>query len=143
MSWFGKKSIGDNTLREIGDIERLVRTKGAPQAGVEIKAAARSGNLMCQVFLSQAAFSVPEHLQNELIKSDMEEFTRLAAQSGDPESQFNLAKLYFGKISPDSDTISTEELSYISEAKAWHRKAAAQGFEPSVQALKRLDCFPD
>ena len=54
-----------------------------------------------------------------------EMFTKMAAESGDPGSQFNLAKMLMDKLDPEADSIDEEQFNLIASAKFWHRKAAA------------------
>lgn len=133
-----------NPMKTFGDLKRLVRAEGVIKGGETIRKAALDGSLICQRFMSQAGLSVPLEDRPDHVRRDTELFTRLAAEGGDPESQFNLAKIYIDQVDSTCEYWSEEDLQRIDMAKHWHRQAAAQQFAPSIQSLKSLlDAFPD
>jgi TPR repeat protein len=137
---FGRKS---NSLSSLDDIKKLIDSKGSAEAGEIIRKAALEGNFLCQKFLSGAGLYIPAENRPEHVARDTELFTRLAAEAGDPESQFNLAQLYILKVNANVEYFSAQDLALIEKSKHWHRMAAAAGFAPSIDALKDLECFPD
>ena len=140
---FKKAKREPDALNTVDDLARLIRSLGAEPAGEKIKRAAREGNLNCQVFMSQAGLSIPQSSRTPHVQQETWEFTKLAAESGDAGSQFNFAKLWIDRIDASAESWSEQEWSFIRTAKSWHRRAAAQGFKPSVDSLKNLECFPD
>jgi len=66
------------------------------------------------------------------------EYYTLAANQGYPEAQFNLGAMYV-----NGDDIETSADNYgscnYSKAREWLTKAAAQGDENAINALKQLD----
>ncbi|MGO8212105.1 hypothetical protein ACC782_34805 [Rhizobium ruizarguesonis] len=124
------------TLDSLEALKKFVNTAGATKSGEVIRKEALSGNLLCQIFLSQAS------LQFNRLK-DAEVFTKLAAENGDANSQANLALIYIKQVDPDCDYYSDHDIALIKNAIYWHGKAAAQGFEPSIVELKNLtEAFP-
>ena len=140
---FGSRdsSVEAPTLDNVGSIEKLIREKGFRKAGEIIQAAADGGNLFCQIFLSGAAMSIPAARRPPHVQREMEHYTRLAAENGDPGSQFNLAKLHIAKLDASKSYWNEADLENVRMAKYWHGKAATQGFEPSILGLKKLECF--
>jgi len=128
-------------LSTVGDIEKLFRTLGAQRAGEVIRAAADAGSVLCQIFMSGAGLNIPAERRPPHVQRETEHYTRLAAESGDPNSQFNLAKLHIAKLDTTKGYWEEADLDNIRQAKRWHRKAAAQGLQSSVEALKNLECF--
>lgn len=47
------------------------------------------------------------------------------------------------KLDARAEFIDEEQFNHIVNAKFWHRKAAKQGYRPSIEALKDLEAFPD
>lgn len=140
---FRKRSAGNSDLKNVDDIMLLIKSQGAQKAGELIKQAANTGNLTCQIFLSQAGLFIPAEKRPAHVKRDTELYTKLAAEGGDLDSHYNLAKLYIDQLDVDCEYWSDEDLERIRLAKHWHRKAAARGYQPSITSLKNLECFPD
>lgn len=117
------------------DVHRLFREQG-PDVGLRTVAnCAFDGNLVCQIVMSQIGL---EHLQegyDETTWAQCEKFTKMAAEQGDAASQCNLAKLYSDDVESHSNP-SARDLERIKQAEFWHRKAAAQGYAESIEALK-------
>ena len=145
MFGFGKnkkpKNVSD--IRDLNDIKMLIKTVGESRAGEVIRQNAQRGNLVCQIFMSQAGIYLKQSGLGGSTNQDAEMFTKMGAESGDPGSQFNLAKMLMDKLDSEADSIDEEQFNLIASAKFWHRKAAAQGFRPSIEALKDLNAFPD
>ncbi len=127
-----------NKVSDIGDIENLFKNYGAARAGEIIRDLAMNKNLLCQIFLSGAGLQVPEENRTSKISQDIELFTKLAAEGGDPGSQFNLALIYTQKVDSSNKTFSKQDIELLHKAKLWHEKAVAQGFTPSIQSLKNI-----
>lgn len=131
-------------IRSEADIERLIREQGMAVAGETLRRAALDGNLVCQVAMSQFALTMLEkHPADKELWNDCETFTKLAAEQGDPGSQFNLGKLYFDAVDGSSGFLRARDHELIKKAKFWHRKAAAQGLAESIAQVKELEVFPD
>lgn len=146
MSALVKKTKAQESLeiRTEADIERLMRDQGLDEGGRTMRKLAHEGNLMCQIALSQFALMMLAKHENEQLRQDCETFTKLAAEQGDPSSQFNLAKIYFDAVDGSDGYLYDHDFELIKKAKFWHRKAAAQGFQDSIKQLKELEsAFPD
>lgn len=125
-------------VTNISDIENLINKLGPAKAGETIRDLAINGNLLCQMFLSGAGLQIPEEERTSKIKQDIELFTKLAAESGDPGSQFNLAVFYTQEVDASNDSFSDQDIAFLRKAKYWHEKAVAQGFAPSIKSLKNI-----
>lgn len=125
-------------VSDIGDIESLLKRYGTEKAGEIIRDLAMNGNLLCQVFLSGAGLQIPEENRTSKLNQDIELFTKLAAEGGDPSSQFNLALIYTRKVDVSNKTFSKKDIELLHKAKFWHEKAVAQGFSPSIQSLQNI-----
>ena len=131
-------------IRTEADIEKLIRDQGLDEGGRTMRKLARDGNLMCQIALSQFALMTLAKNEDEQLRQDCETFTKLAAEQGDPSSQFNLAKLYYDAVDGADGYLYDHDFELIKKAKFWHRKAAAQGFQDSIEQLEELEsAFPD
>lgn len=124
-------------IRTEEDVHRLIREQGSDVATRTLGRLAFDGNLMCQIVLSQFGLKSLEDGYSEATWRQCEQFTKMAAEQGDAASQCNLAKLYSGDVESHSNP-SAHDLERIKQAQFWHRKAAAQGFAESVEALKVL-----
>lgn len=129
----------NNEIKETRDIEILINKHGAKDAGKILRESALTGNILCQLFLSTAGFQIPEKNRTVKMKNDIELFTKMAAEGGDPGSQFNLALLYTKKVYPSTDVFSEQDIDFLLQAKHWHEKAVAQGYVPSIDALKNIN----
>ena len=134
----------DGEILSIEDIEALIKRIGSEQAGKVIREKAVSGHKLCQSFLSTSAIHFVDNTKlSQAAKSkalkDAEQFTRLAAENGDMEAQFNLSLMLQRKIDISGEYISEQHIEYIREGKLWADKSAAQGFEPAFDLLKNFD----
>jgi TPR repeat protein len=134
----------DAEILTLRDIESLIKQLGPESAGEVIREKAISGHKLCQSFLSASAIHMADSKKlppdaRAKAKRDAEHFTRLAAENGDMEAQFNLSLILFRKIDASSGCISEEHIGYIREAKHWADKSAVQGFKPASDALKNLE----
>ena len=68
-----------------------------------------------------------------------EQFTRLAAENGDEEAQFNLSLMLIRKVDLSDEYISNEHIEHIREGKLWADKSAAQGSKRALEILKDLE----
>jgi len=125
-------------ITTISDIQNLIIKNGQTSAGEIIRDRAINGNLLCQKFLSGAALQIPKEKRTSKLKKDIELFTKLAAENGDPESQFNLALFYTQEVDPSKNTFSEQDIAFLSKAKYWHEQAASRGFAPSIRSLKNI-----
>ena len=96
------------TLQDIG---ALIKQLGPEKAGEVIREKAISGHTLCQSFLSASAIYMLDSKKlppdaRAKAKRDAEHFTRLAAENGDMEAQFNLSLILFRKIDASSGSIS-------------------------------------
>lgn len=142
-------------IRTTDDVVRLIKQQGAAAAGVTLRKLADEGNLICQMALSQImlqmldkekfAKNIPGHVHQHTQEwKDCERYTRLAAEQGDPASQFALGKLYFDAIDISGDVLRAADAERMGKSVRWNRKAAAQGHKPSIEQLQWFDeYFPN
>jgi len=140
FGFFGTKPK-DGPPNSVGEAKKLIDWFGPDRGGEIIRAGAMSGNVFCQIFLSQAALSIPADKRNEKIQRDLETFTEMAATSGDAESQFNLGKLCMAKIDARAEYLNHDDIENIIKAKHWYLMAARQGLNEAKLSLKNLEVF--
>jgi hypothetical protein len=133
-----RESSDNIKITEAGDIESLIGKYGTEKAGNIIRGLAANGNLFCQIFLSAMGLQLPEKHRTSEINQDIELFTKLAAEGGDPGSQFNLAIILVKKVELSNSTFSEQDIQLMHKSKYWHEKAAAQGFTPSIHSLRTI-----
>ena len=134
----------DREIHSVQDIEALIKRLGAEQAGEVIREKAFSGHKLCQSFLSTSAIHFIDSTKlsptaKAEAQKDAEKFTRLAAENGDMEAQFNLSLMLQQKIDMSGDYISDQHIEHIREGKLWADKSAAQGFAPAFDLLKNFE----
>lgn len=127
--------------RTLDEATALFAEHDADQAWQVVRDAADGGSLFCQVMLSNAGLAIPVDERTPYIQQQTEHYTRLAAEGGDAASQFNTAKFHIARLDSRAKFWTEEDLENVRQAKFWHRKAAAQGYQPSVLALRNLECF--
>lgn len=138
--FFGKKIV-DTPPTNVDEAKRLLAALGPAHAGQIIRTAAMSGNVFCQIFLAQGALYIPKEKRTQSIQSDFENFTKMAAESGDAGSQHNLGKIYMSKVRSDAEFLSEDDIENIRTAKVWYGKAAAQNLPEAKASLKNLEVF--
>ncbi|MEH6640575.1 hypothetical protein [Vreelandella glaciei] len=128
----------EDEIKEMHHIESLINKHGPDRAGEIIRESASNGNLLSQIFMSMAGLQIPEESRTDQIRDDIEKFTKMAAEGGDPGSQFNLALMYTKTVDSSANIFSKQDIDFLLKAKYWHEKAANQGFSASVDALKNI-----
>ena len=131
----------DGPPNSVGEAKKLIERLGQARGGEIIRDGALSGNVFCQIFLSQAGLFIPAERRNDKIQHDLEVFTEMAAKSGDAGSQFNLGKLYMAKIDAGAEYLDHDDIENIKKAKHWYGLAARQGLREAEDSLKNLDVF--
>lgn len=131
----------DGPPNSMSEAKKLMERLGPARGGEIVRAAAMSGNVFCQVFMSQMALCLLADEESEKIKRDLEIFTEMAAKSGDAGSQFNLGKLYMAKIDANVEYFSSDDIENIKQAKHWYSMAAKQGLREAKASLKNLEVF--
>ncbi len=140
---FGNKSGGDEPPQSPADVKKIIDKHGVDKAGVIIRRFAdEADNITCQIFMSQAGLFIPVERRTEKMHEDIWHYTGLAANSGDPGSQYNFAKLFINKLNPAGPQ-DQEYMNTIRAARYWHSKAARAGISEAAQALKDLSVFPE
>jgi len=137
---FGKNE-NNNPPSNISEAKKLIGKIGQAESSKIIRTGALSGNVFCQIFLSQVGLSIQPQKRTEEMQRDLEIFTELAAKSGDAGSQYNLAKLYMNKIDAKAQYLSDADAQNIKNAKFWHGEAAKQGLAEAKASLKNLEVF--
>lgn len=136
-----EKNESKSPPHNIAEAKKLIGKIGQIEASKTIRIGALSGNVFCQIFLSQVGLSIPREKRTEEMEKDLEKFTELAAKSGDAGSQYNLAKLYMNKIDAKAEYLDDEDVQNIKNAKFWHGEAAKQGLAEAKTSLKNLEVF--
>jgi TPR repeat protein len=131
----------DGPPNSVGEAKKLIERRAQARGGEIIGTGALSGNVFCQIFLSQAALFIPVERRTDKIQHDLEIFTEMAAKSGDAGSQFNLGKLYMAKIDAASEYLDPDDIENIKNAKHWYGIAAKQGLREAKESLKNLEVF--
>ena len=131
----------DGPPNSVGEAKKLIERLGQARGGEIIRTGALSGNVFCQIFLSQAALFIPVERRTAKIQHDLEIFTEMAAKSGDAGSQFNLGKLYMAKIDAASEYLDHDDIENIKNAKNWYGMAAKQGLREAKESLKNIEVF--
>jgi len=140
---FKKDKIpSDLSKIETKHINILVKSESPTEVGELLRKAAIAGSGDAAAFMSQILSNVIDLKGNEVgvkILNDYLFFTELAAKSGCEVSQANLAKHYLKEaVDPDGNM---DEAGYekLKNVEYWLKKAAAQGFKPSIRLLVELD----
>ena len=126
-------------LSSMEGIINLIQEIGAPQAREVLRDAALNGNLLCQTFFVNLLIPALQNEPSDHVKQEFEFFAKLAAEQGDPEAQFNLALHYSRGVDVSDGYLYEDDRKLLEQARDLHMKAAAQGFAPSVEALKNLE----
>lgn len=146
---FDEESIGsitNDTKLSMMDIVKFV--KEDKQNIAKVHEAATNGNLDCQLFISHVSFqSLQRHESNPFIDDEtltqthknLEQYTRLAAEQGDIDSQYNLAKYYLTMVDMSKGHIDEEEASILKEARRWYKKAHANGHSDLSEIISSLE----
>lgn len=137
---FGQKPK-DGPPNSVGEAKKLIERLGQSRGGEIIRAGALSGNVFCQIFLSQAGLSIPKERRSDKVQHDLAMFTEMAAKSGDAGSQFNLGKLYMDKIDASAEYLDQDDIDNIKQAKYWYGMASRQGLPEAMRSLKNLEVF--
>ncbi|MBY5708869.1 hypothetical protein [Rhizobium leguminosarum] len=142
FSIFGKRE-NDNPKppQNFEELQELIKLLGKEVAGKLIRSGAMSGNVFCQVLLSQGGLSISPENKNSEIQRDIELFTEMAAKSGDAGSQFNLGKLHLEKVDAEAEYLNHSDIVNIKKAKYWFGMAASQGMSQAREMLKQLEVF--
>lgn len=140
---FGLFGRNENSAppQNISEAKKLIGKIGQSKAGEIIRNGALSGNVFCQVFMSQVGLSISKNKRTTEMEKDLEKFTELAAKSGDAGSQYNLAKLYMNKLDTSAEYLNETDIQNIKNAKFWHGEAAKQGLAEAKVSLKNLEVF--
>ncbi|HGM7297123.1 hypothetical protein D7Y40_03105 [Stenotrophomonas maltophilia] len=124
------------------EMERFIAAVGPQQAGLEMRKRAMEGDAYCQEALSQlATVLIQQGKGNAQVLGDQYLFTKLSAESGNPSSQYNLAKIYTNRIDTKAHFWSPEDHSNMRSALMWHERAFANGVaesESSINTLKKI-----
>ena len=147
---FGEKTIdviNRDTKLSTTDITNFIKNDSGNIA--KVHDAASRGNLDCQIFLSQISIQTLMRHENNPDTSDetfakiyktLERYTRLAAEQGDADSQYNLAKYYLKQVDfSNKDSIDEEEALTLKEARHWYKQAHENGHSDLSEAIASLE----
>lgn len=133
-----------STFRVTNEVElqKFFSAVGPQKAGAEMRKRAMEGDAYCQEAMSQlATLLIQQGKGSEQVMADHFTFTKLSAESGNPGSQYNLAKIYTNRINADAKFWSEQDLANMRSALTWHEKAFTNGVaesEASIQTFKNL-----
>ncbi|HCG6790974.1 TPA: sel1 repeat family protein [Vibrio parahaemolyticus] len=138
-----KVDLSDLSKLTITDIKKLTKSMEPEECGKLLRKAAQEGSLDCQIFFSTACIAMmqdydaanyPPNLEQDFIT-----YTLMAAEQGDVGSQYNLGKHYIGKVDLSDGYLYEKDHENLKKSEFWYKKAAKQGDENSVEAIKDLD----
>jgi len=138
---FGRK------IKSVADIQKLLKTEGPAKAGQVIRSEAAKGNHFCLIFLSQLYLGMMDQETNDVILSDLTKnfvrYSEMAAQQGDADTQYNLAKHLMNVASADiragEGKLSEFGRDALRDSKKYLLLAAEQGLENAKESLSNLD----
>ena len=144
MFGFFKKSRIPSDLSKLTmkDIESLLKSNDSKEANLIIRRAADLGSVDSAVFISsvmmleidkKGASNTPKNIIDDFVL-----FSEIAAKKGDETTQFNLAKYYVSQSMKPDGGMDLEGYKFLKRAEHWYKKSCEKGFEPSAEALKRL-----
>lgn len=138
-------------IRTVADIQELLTTEGNAKAGQVLRSEADKGNHICQIFLSQFYLDMMERETNDVILKDLSEFfvrySEMAANQGDADTQYNLAKHLMSVASADiragGGRLSESGRDTLLNSKKYLLLAAEQGLDDAKESLSNLDDLLD
>ncbi|MBC2385583.1 hypothetical protein HF209_32015 [Pseudomonas sp. WS 5096] len=134
-------------IRTVADIQELLTTEDNVKAGQVLRSEADKGNHICQIFLSQLYLDMMERETNDVILKDLTEFfvrySKMAANQGDADTQYNLAKHLMSVASADiragGGRLSESGRDTLRNSKKYLLLAAEQGLDDAKESLSNLD----
>jgi len=134
-------------IRTVADIQELLTTEDNVKAGQVLRSEADKGNHICQIFLSQLYLDMMERETNDVILKDLTEFfvrySKMAANQGDADTQYNLAKHLMSVASADiragGGRLSESGRDTLRNSKKYLLLAAEQGLDDAKESLLNLD----
>ncbi|MGY1890665.1 hypothetical protein [Pseudomonas sp. SDT291_1_S447] len=134
-------------IRTVADIQELLTTEDNAKAGQVLRSEADKGNHICQIFLSQFYLDMMERETNDVILKDLTEFfvrySKMAANQGDADTQYNLAKHLMNVASADiragGGRLSESGRNTLRNSKKYLLLAAEQGLDDAKESLSSLD----
>ncbi len=138
---FGRK------IKSVADIQKLLKTEGHTKAGEVLRSEAEKGNHVCQIFLSQMYLGMMDRETNGVVLRDLTKrfvrYSEMAAQQGDADTQYNLAKHLINLASADirdgGGKLSVFGRDALRDSKRYLLLASEQGVEAAKKALSNLD----
>ncbi|MHC9013826.1 hypothetical protein [Stenotrophomonas maltophilia] len=136
--------VPSSTFRVTNEVEmeRFISAVGPQKAGAEMRKRAMEGDAYCQEAMSQlTTILIQQGKANEQTIADHYTFTKLSAESGNPSSQYNLAKIYTNRIDTEAEFWSPQDLANMRSALTWHERAFANGVaesEASIEIFKKI-----
>lgn len=134
-------------IRTVADIQELLTTEDNAKTGQVLRSEADKGNHICQIFLSQFYLDMMERETNDVILKDLTEFfvrySKMAANQGDADTQYNLAKHLMSVASADiragGGRLSESGRDTLRNSKKYLLLAAEQGLDDAKESLSNLD----
>lgn len=106
----------------------------------EIEKNALNGNKKAILLLAQDSIAGINALKTKYSHDEKLKWNKLAAEYGDPESQFNYGLMLFQSISFEDGIMDMTHKKALEEVLFWFKKAAEQneGFQEHVDNIKQL-----
>jgi TPR repeat protein len=102
--------------------------------------AAQAGSTDAAVFLSTAFMRLIDSGKGDHpgVRESFVKYTEMAAKLGDNGSRYNLAKHHSKLYIEPNGEMSQESYRHLKAAERWHKLAAAEGFQPSIDSLRNI-----
>ncbi|MBA0446147.1 hypothetical protein D7Y61_02205 [Stenotrophomonas maltophilia] len=121
------------------DFERLAGKIGKTQATLEMRNQALNGNAFCQETMSQVtSMLIDDGNASEQLLEEQYTFTKLSAESDNPQAQYNLGLIYMRRINTDAEQWSRQDVANMKAALMWHERALKNGVGQADAAIAML-----
>ena len=140
-----KKKVDLSELSKLNDedLKELAKTKKDEEFGIILRQAAEQGSVDSQILLAGllAKLMGDKKLINSRpeVEEEFFKYSKLAAVSGDANSQFNLGKIYFSKVDMSDGKLYSDDHECVRQAEYWLKKAQKQGHKDAVSLLPGLE----
>lgn len=138
-----KVDLSDLSKLDKNDFKELSKTLADERFGVILRQSAEQGNVVGQILLASmlAVLMRDKNLASSRprVEDEFFKYSKLAAGSGDADSQFNLGKIYMSKVDMSDGKLYSEDHEYVRQAEYWLKKAQKQGHQNAVDIVPGLE----
>lgn len=140
-----RKKVDLSDLSKItrSDLKELRHKMNEREFGDFLKRAAVKGNFDCQLAVVAMYVMFMQSYESSSSPSEVlkgfEKYSKLAAENGDADSQFNLGKLYMSKVDMSDGKLYSDDHKYVRQAEYWLKKAQKQGHADAVSLVPGLE----